>query len=134
MTEDRLKAKELQEARDIILDLQDGLCALCDLSLYENPQEACLDHDHVTGMTRGVLCRNCNSMEGKVHNCSRRAKRAGTPLQWLKKVVHYMEHHQNNPSGIYHPTYRTSDEKRIRRNKRARKRRLQKKKDKWEEF
>ncbi len=123
----RLTASELREAREMLLGDQDGLCALCPLDLTENPEEMCLDHDHVTGMIRGVLCRNCNSMEGKVHNCSRRAKRDRTALQWLHKVLRYWEYYAKNPTGLYHPTHRTKDEKRIRRNKKAKKRRDKKK-------
>ncbi len=125
----RLKGSELKEARDAVLESQDGKCALCPLDLRRHPEEMCLDHDHVTGMIRGVLCRNCNSMEGKVHNCSRRAKRAGTPLQWLKKVIQYWEHYAKTPTGVYHPTHKTESEKRVRRNKRAKKRRIQQKRD-----
>lgn len=34
---------------------QDGLCAIC----YEEPATH-VDHDHVTGEVRGILCRSCN--------------------------------------------------------------------------
>jgi len=39
---------------------QDGKCAICEI-----PQEQCkrafaVDHDHVTGKPRGLLCYNCN--------------------------------------------------------------------------
>lgn len=96
-------------------------CALCPVKLTPDDENACLDHDHITGDIRGVLCRNCNQMEGKVHNCSRRAKRDGTSLEWLKRLVAYIEYHKANPSGIWYYTHKTADEKRLLKNKRARK-------------
>jgi len=39
---------------------QGGVCAIC----RRVPLRACLDHDHVTGRTRGVICQPCNLMLG----------------------------------------------------------------------
>jgi hypothetical protein len=39
---------------------QAGRCALCG-----RKARLVTDHDHVTGLVRGELCRNCNSLEGK---------------------------------------------------------------------
>jgi hypothetical protein len=49
-------------------DLQDGTCATCQAPAYA------LDHDHTTGLVRGLLCVSCNKQEG---NCAART-RAGT--------------------------------------------------------
>jgi len=38
---------------------QKGLCAICDKP-PETGQVLCLDHDHVTGKPRGLVCRRCN--------------------------------------------------------------------------
>ena len=39
-----------------------GLCAIC----YKPPKQGLdLDHDHISGKARGLLCRNCNSIIGK---------------------------------------------------------------------
>lgn len=43
-----------------LIDSQGGLCALC----RERPA-AHVDHDHVTGAVRGVLCFNCNGGLGQ---------------------------------------------------------------------
>jgi Recombination endonuclease VII len=39
---------------------QDGRCALCG-----RKARLVTDHDHVTGLVRGELCRSCNSLEGR---------------------------------------------------------------------
>lgn len=38
-------------------DLQDGTCACCNQAAYA------IDHDHKTGMVRGLLCVSCNKRE-----------------------------------------------------------------------
>lgn len=50
-----------------LLDLQDGRCGMCGEtpSLGDRLIE---DHDHRTGLIRGLLCRSCNTLEG-AHDC-----------------------------------------------------------------
>jgi len=90
-------------------------------------KDICLDHCHVTGCIRGVLCRNCNGIEGKVFNLARRAKRDGTVDWWVQRLLEYWQKYIAAPSGIYHPTHKTDDDKRLDRNAKARKRRAVKK-------
>jgi len=45
--------------RGIILANQKYLCPICKKSIY-NQKRICVDHDHLTGKIRGVLCDNCN--------------------------------------------------------------------------
>ena len=66
-------------------------------------------------------------MEGKVFNLARRAKRDGTPDWWLARLLAYWIKHLTKPSGVYHPLHKTTDEKRIARNTKARKKRASKK-------
>lgn len=46
---------------DEILILQSGRCALCGQCLTAR---FCVDHDHKTGVVRGILCQGCNVMLG----------------------------------------------------------------------
>lgn len=104
---------------------QNFRCALCRILI--DAENSCLDHCHTTGQIRGVLCRNCNGIEGKVFNLARRAKREYTPTWWIGQLVSYWNQHSTAQSGIYHPTHKDADEKRVARNKRARKKRATKK-------
>jgi hypothetical protein len=43
---------------DALFARQGGLCAIC---RKPSKHKLCVDHCHVTGMIRGLLCRKCNS-------------------------------------------------------------------------
>lgn len=120
----RITQKEVSEVRASMLIKQGGKCALCQLPC--GAREAVLDHDHHTGACRGALHRGCNSLLGKVEN---NAARYG--VRELSAFLHgaagYLKAHEVDCTGLLHPTYRTEDEKRIRRNTKARVARAKKK-------
>ena len=43
-----------------IYQKQSGLCVICDEDLSNSTRMAPVDHDHVTGKIRGLLCKFCN--------------------------------------------------------------------------
>lgn len=45
-----------------LLKNQGYCCAICDNSNEDEP--LFVDHDHITGKVRGLLCRHCNTMLG----------------------------------------------------------------------
>jgi hypothetical protein len=47
------------QQRDNIIANQQGLCAIC-LNVLPPGQGMHIDHDHLTGRVRGILCRTCN--------------------------------------------------------------------------
>lgn len=49
------------EQYDEMLESQGGVCAICRKEpVARDGRSAPLDHDHVTGQIRGILCTNCN--------------------------------------------------------------------------
>lgn len=121
----RIKVKDIPALRDRITAEQNGLCWICEIQLSE--VKACLDHDHETGRIRGVLCQNCNGIEGKVRNLANRGKRERTRYDFITKILSYWNHNSSVQRDEFHPMHRTDDEKRLRRNKKARLRRAKNK-------
>lgn len=79
-------------------------CPLCErpMSTFVS-RNLVVDHDHKTGEIRGVLCRNCNGLEGKIHNlCVRAGDFIGNVI-WLKNVIAYWLRSKTNPTGVYYP-------------------------------
>lgn len=101
---------------------QEGRCMLCRTKISAG-DDSCLDHDHNNGVVRDVLCRNCNGIEGKVFNLATRCKRDATPLWWLSRLVEYWAKHSTPRRNVLHPTFKTEEEKRVKRNKVARQKR-----------
>lgn len=48
------------EERDNILRSQDGKCAICGTDNFTS-KGICIDHNHMSGKIRGILCSRCNS-------------------------------------------------------------------------
>lgn len=112
----RLKVSEVKAYREKLYAEQGGVCALTHYPITLD--QAVLDHCHTTGQVRGVLHRGVNSLLGKVEN---NHKRYGVSLPMTaamgRNLGDYLTaDYSANPS---HPTHKTEDEKRIRRNKLA---------------
>jgi hypothetical protein len=68
------------ERRVEILDEQNWLCAICEKELH-NDRFTHLDHDHVTGKIRGMLCHLCNTSLGHF----------GDNVEGMLRVIRYLE-------------------------------------------
>jgi len=55
-----INLKILNEDYDHMLRLQGGVCAICNAPHLVNKKFA-VDHNHETGIIRGLLCSNCNA-------------------------------------------------------------------------
>lgn len=123
----RVMASKIAPYRTFLLKKQDNLCKLCGYEIDTKSSDGpVLDHDHKTGLVRAVLHRFCNSMLGKVENHLVRTKMPLDHLFSFAPGIHeYMTtDYSENP---YHPKYRTEDEKKARRSKKAKDRRKKKK-------
>lgn len=58
---------------------QDGKCGCCGKSFY-SPPAAKVDHDHETGVIRGLLCFHCNTGIGKL----------GDDIEGLERAIAYL--------------------------------------------
>lgn len=115
----RLTQQGLASAREKQFCEQRGICPICQKNIGVG-QEV-FDHDHETGKMRAVLHRGCNALEGRIHNnCRRHGVSFDDLPNWLRGCADYLERPE---SDIYHPSYRTEEEKRLLRNARARKKR-----------
>jgi hypothetical protein len=70
--------------RNVRLEEQGGICAICLRSISFEKRTARIDHDHSTGKTRGVLCQSCNMAMGFVDSDD----------EWLDRVVAYRDKHR----------------------------------------
>lgn len=119
----RIKTTQVAAVRQDFADKQGGRCAIC---LQPTPPASqVLDHDHTTGFLRAMLCRNCNGIEGKIKNLARRGQRMYDHRWFVNRLFKYWEEHDDaRPEhGLLHPSHKTDDEKRLKRNAQARKRR-----------
>jgi hypothetical protein len=53
---------------DIMLVKQNGVCFICGSLPTGRRTKLCVDHDHITGKVRGLLCVGCNSSLGWIEN------------------------------------------------------------------
>lgn len=78
-----------QDEYEAMLDAQGGVCAICaepERAKHQNglPRSLAVDHDHVTGAVRGLLCTNCNQALGKFKDDPARIQKA---IDYLRREV-----------------------------------------------
>jgi hypothetical protein len=98
----RLTRAEIKPFRDELATKQGLRCAICSapLTLVSH-----LDHDHTTGVVRGVLHPGCNLLLGKVENNARRTR--VDLLAFALGLHQYLQATQ----GVLHPNHLTPEEK-----------------------
>ena len=65
----------------VLLDSQNGLCAICRVPQLGKHKFLSVDHNHLTGKVRGLLCNNCNHALGMVKD---------NPII-LQKMINYLD-------------------------------------------
>lgn len=115
----RLTHSQVKPIRDQILAGQGGKCAICKRPLKASEIPA-LDHDHHTGAIRGTLHHSCNTILGKIENNAGRFGLAGHIIEFCMGVGPYLQRHKTNVTGMIHPTHLSDEEKRIKKNTKAR--------------
>jgi Recombination endonuclease VII len=67
------------EQYEVMFEQQRGLCRVCDRpSLH---QRLAVDHCHLTGFVRGLLCNACNTAIAQLQDSPERARRAAEYLE-----------------------------------------------------
>ena len=69
---------------DLMLTEQKGKCACCGTHQNELTRNLAVDHDHDTGLIRGLLCHICNTGIGKL----------GDNIEGLMRALNYLEKHE----------------------------------------
>lgn len=63
-----------------MLRWQNGQCGICHRVFDDTALPPCIDHDHKTGMIRGLLCSMCNRTLG-----------AFDSIEWLTAAIQYLK-------------------------------------------
>lgn len=92
----QLRPCDLDKVRKELLEKQDNKCILCERDFDSSDMIACVDHDHITGKVRAVLCIWCNANAGKIEQRAVRAKQNLTALHWLNNFHRYITADQTN--------------------------------------
>jgi hypothetical protein len=66
-----------------LLQQQNGVCALCGQPETKRGGMLAVDHDHVTGRVRGLLCTRCNWAIGMMETVM--------TAEWRRKARRYIE-------------------------------------------
>lgn len=70
---------------EIAAEMEAPVCGVCGGT--EPGRRLAIDHDHVTGLVRGLLCRKCNAALGLL----------GDSVEGVEAALDYLRRHEANP-------------------------------------
>ena len=73
--------KITQKEYDEWSEIQKHSCAVCGIHRTESPKRLAVDHCHITGIIRGLLCSNCNRAIGLLQDNPRLLREAADYLE-----------------------------------------------------
>lgn len=74
-----------------MLEAQEGVCAICGKpETKPNAKYLAVDHNHETGVIRGLLCNNCNRALGLL----------GDNVETLQNAINYLLKHERNNNSM----------------------------------
>lgn len=91
----KAKNKQLRKRYGITLDQynemfnnQNGCCAICGKHQLNFKVSLCVDHCHLTGLVRGLLCSSCNRAIGYFQESLSNIENAVLYLKYAKSLQH----------------------------------------------
>lgn len=114
----QIEVKHLESIRKQLLAKQGNVCAVCGRK-FTRVDGAVVDHDHVTGVIRGVLHRSCNMAEGKLKVKANRGHKGVPAYELLIGLGKYLDKHSVAQTQLIHPSHMTEAQKRKQRNMKA---------------
>ena len=85
-----LKQKDLLELRKELYEEHNGICPLCNREI--DFKDTVIDHNHTSKLVRGMICRNCNVIEGKLRNAFIRYGLKDIDYQqWVYNLSEYLK-------------------------------------------
>jgi len=118
----KLQNKDIPKIKEKLLKKQKGICPICNRNLYKlESKQRCLDHNHNTGFVRAVLCRGCNSFEGKVYKIYVRLGLRNQKVDY-KEVLEGLKKYIDYPETTYiHPLHKNETKKHTKLSRKIRK-------------
>lgn len=109
----KLTRSQMTALKNKLMKVPGAKCPLCLRPFSEiEAKNVVVDHDHNSGLIRGILCRGCNGAEGKIANAAGRWAGLGmdyakiTPF--LANLVKYL---RSPPTDYIYPTHLSEEEK-----------------------
>jgi hypothetical protein len=115
----QIASNQLESVRKQLLVRQKNLCAVCGKG-FTRTDGPVVDHDHSTGVIRGVLHRSCNMAEGKLKVKAHRGHKGVPAYDLLIGLGKYLERHKTPQVQLIHPEHMTPAMQREKRNQKAR--------------
>jgi hypothetical protein len=79
---------------------QDGKCFICRTPPTAEEEVLCVDHHHLSGIVRKLLCFSCNSAIGYLHESAERAVAIAGYLTEYEKIIQVSKNHLTNGESV----------------------------------